>query len=56
MIVDIAAIAQRLNVKTKTVHMWRYRNLLPAPAYDLAVGPVWDWSTIETWAEHTGRL
>lgn len=55
-LVSSAEIAQHLRVKKETVHAWRYRGILPAPDFDLAVGPVWLWSTIEEWAKETGRL
>ena len=55
-LVDIAAIAERLGVNKDTVNKWRYRDLLPPPDHDLAVGPVWEWSTIEEWAKTTNRL
>jgi hypothetical protein len=54
-LVDITAIAERLNVPKDTVNKWRFRNLLPEPDYDLAVGPVWEWETIREWAVRTGR-
>jgi hypothetical protein len=55
-LVDIAAIAERLDVPKDTVNKWRHRDLLPDPDYPLAVGPVWEWETIRVWAERTGRL
>lgn len=55
-LVDIAAIAERLGVPKDTVNKWRYRGVLPEPDYQLAVGPVWDWETIEAWAKTTNRL
>jgi hypothetical protein len=54
-LVGIAEIADRLGVERDTVHKWRYRRLLPAPDYRLAVGPVWEWDTIDRWAKATGR-
>lgn len=55
-LVDLQAIADRLGVPKNTVNVWRYRKLLPAPDVELALGPVWYWPTIETWARETGRL
>ena len=55
-LVDISAIAERLNVPKDTVNKWRFRDLLPEPDYPLAVGPVWEWETIRQWAEQTKRL
>jgi hypothetical protein len=49
-------IAERLGVKLATVHMWRYRDLLPAPLVVLSDVPVWEWPAIEAWAIATGRL
>jgi hypothetical protein len=55
-LVDIAAIAERLDVPKDTVHKWRFRGILPAPDFDLSMGPAWWWDTIEEWAKATGRL
>lgn len=55
-LVDLAEIAERLGVPKDTVNKWRFRNLLPEPDYNLAVGPVWEWETIRDWAERTNRL
>ena len=55
-LVDIEAVAQRLDVQRQTVRMWRYRDLLPKPEWMLNGGPVWRWATIEKWAKETGRL
>ena len=55
-LVDVTAIADRLNVPKDTVHKWRHRQQLPEPDYPLAVGPVWEWETIRQWAESTGRI
>jgi len=55
-LVSIAEIADRLDVPKDTVNKWRHRGLLPDPDYSLAVGPVWEWSTIERWAIDTGRV
>lgn len=55
-IVDVGDIAERLGVKQSTVHVWRYRNLLPEPEWDISGQPAWRWVTIRKWAEQTGRL
>lgn len=55
-LVDIAEVAERLNVQRKTVHTWRFRGILPKEDYTLNAGPVWRWSRIKAWAEKTGRL
>lgn len=51
-----AEIAQRLNVKPKTVHVWKVRGILPAPEWTLSGVPIWQWRTIQEWAKQTGRL
>lgn len=51
-----AEIAQRLNVKAKTVHVWKVRGILPEPEWTLSGVPIWQWRTIEAWAKQTGRL
>ena len=55
-LVSTQEIALRLGVKHKTVYTWRARGVLPEPDFDLGVGPVWLWETIEAWARETGRL
>lgn len=55
-VVDTYEIAQRLQVETDTVHRWRQRfSDFPPPDFDLKVGPVWLWATVEKWAKRTGR-
>lgn len=55
-VVDSAEIARRLDVKRKTVHAWRDRDLgFPEPMKTLDVGPVWDWLDVWVWAMKTGR-
>lgn len=57
-------VSDRLGVARSTVSQWLHRDLLPAPAARLKTGgygstagtPVWSWSTIEAWAQRTGRL
>jgi uncharacterized protein YjcR len=55
-VVDVAEIAQRLGVKQSTVHVWRYRNLLPEPDWTISGQPAWQWATVKRWAKKTGRL
>lgn len=55
-LVSTAEIAERLGVKKNTVHQWRYRNLFPAPDWQLSIGPVWKWSTVKWWAIETERI
>lgn len=54
--VSLAEIAQRLGVQHNTAQVWNKRGRLPPPTWRLAIGPVWDWSVIWTWAKRTGRL
>jgi uncharacterized protein YjcR len=57
-VVDAAEVANRLNVSLHTVHTWRQRpaSKFPAVDFELAVGPLWLWETIEAWAVATKRL
>ena len=55
-IVDIATIAERLEVAARTVHSWRRRNIaFPEPAGVLAGRPYWKWEEVAQWAKETGR-
>ena len=54
--VDIALIAERLDVERQTVDMWRFRQLLPEATYPQLSHPVWEWEIIAEWAEDTGRI
>lgn len=45
-----------LDVARGTVDKWRQRDVLPAPTWQLAAGPVWWQAVIEQWARATGRL
>jgi hypothetical protein len=54
--VGAAEIADILGVLPTTVHVWQYRNLLPAPQWTVSGRPAWDRATIEEWARETGRL
>ncbi len=54
--VDQPLIAARLGVTRETVQKWRTREVLPLPDYPQLSTPVWDWETIRTWAEETGRI
>lgn len=51
-----AEIAERLNVKPKTVHVWKVRGILPAPEWTVSGVPIWQWRTIRAWAIETKRL
>ncbi|HEX4756006.1 MAG TPA: hypothetical protein VH661_09700 [Candidatus Dormibacteraeota bacterium] len=48
-------IAGMLAVKENTVHQWRARGSLPEPDGFVSGNPAWHWSTIQKWAEATGR-
>jgi len=55
-IVGQKEIADRLRVAPNTVYQWGKRNLLPPPEGTVGGDPAWHWSTIEAWAQRTGRL
>ncbi len=55
-LVDVHLIAERLDVPVNNVRKWRQRDILPAVDYPQLRSPVWNWGTIRTWAESTGRL
>lgn len=49
-------IAALLEVKERTVTMWKWQDKLPPPDYDSIHGfPAWDRDTIVRWAGETGR-
>ena len=55
-IVDIATIAERLEVATRTVHSWRRRDIgFPEPDGVLAGRPYWKWEEVAQWAKETDR-
>ena len=54
-LVGLSEVADRLNVARATVDQWRHRDVLPEADWNLGGGPVWLWSTIESWADATGR-
>ena len=55
-IVGEKEIAGILAVKENTVHQWRARGSLPGPNGFVSGNPAWHWSTIQKWAEATGRV
>ena len=56
-LVGVTEIVERLDLKSKqAVRSWRNRFPdFPAPVAHLALGPVWAWPDIETWALATGN-
>ena len=54
-LVGLLEIADRLGVAHQTVRQWRRRGLLPAPSWVVSGVPIWEWTTIRTWAQTTGR-
>jgi len=56
-IIGLREIADLLNVKPRTPHIWKYRDLLPEPDYELInCSAAWNRSTIILWAAETNRL
>jgi len=49
-------VADRLGVPRNTVHVWRYRGVLPEPSWTVSGRPCWNWPDVERWAKETGRL
>ena len=49
-------VAERLGVAPRTVHMWRWREVMPPPLVVLTGTALWSWPDIEAWAQATGRL
>lgn len=55
--VGVLEVAERLGVKDRTVHMWRFREIVPPYDIEEVNGSgAWAWHTILAWAGHTGRL
>ncbi len=43
-------LAQRAGTSPSVIDVWRRRHAsFPAPIVDLAMGPVWDWPSVEAW-------
>jgi predicted DNA-binding transcriptional regulator AlpA len=64
-LVDLAEIAERLDVAVTTVTVWRYRHRrrprrpwepFPKPVRMVGRSPLFDWPQVEAWAQATGRL
>ena len=49
-------IADTLGVSRQRVHQWRSLPGFPPPVMALAMGLVWYWPDVETWATKTGRF
>lgn len=55
--VGAVEIAERLNVKRRTVDQWRQRATdFPAPRWTVGGRPAWNWDEVEAWAKRTDRL
>ena len=55
-LVGVAEIAARSGHSTNTVQSWRRRHpTFPAPAADLASGPVWWWPAVARWIDARRR-
>jgi len=55
-LVGVAEIARRAGVAWGTVQSWRRRHPdFPAPAADLAMGPVWRWTDVARWTARERR-
>ena len=57
-LVSASEIAARLGAQRPgVVHDWRRRHAeFPQPIARLALGYVWSWPDVESWARRTGRL
>ncbi len=55
-IVGQKEIAEALRVPPNTVYQWAKRNQLPEPEGIVGGAPAWHWSTIQAWAQRTGRM
>lgn len=50
-LVDIPAIADRLEINQRTIENWHRNKRLPVPDYKWAAGEVWLWETIDEWQQ-----
>jgi predicted nucleic acid-binding protein len=54
-LVGVAEIAARSGHSANTIQSWRRRHAtFPAPAADLASGPVWRWAPVRSWIDARG--
>lgn len=54
-VLGLVDIAEHLGVVPATAHKWKVRALLPEPDLYVSKAPAWYRSTIDGWAEETGR-
>ncbi|MDQ2729107.1 MAG: hypothetical protein M3Y91_14895 [Actinomycetota bacterium] len=54
--VGVVEVAHRLRVTRDDVNNWRRRDQFPPPNWTVGGRPAWRWSTIDAWAQATGRL
>lgn len=55
--IGVAEVAELLGVKDRTVHMWKWREVMPPPDYDAVNrSHAWKYGTILAWAAATNRL
>jgi hypothetical protein len=53
----VAEVAELLGVKDRTVHMWKYREIMPSPDWpEVNRSHAWRRGTILAWAAATNRL
>jgi hypothetical protein len=54
-LVDLNAIAERLDVNYGTVAQWRHRGQFIAPDLEPSIGPLWVWRRVRTWSLASGK-
>jgi len=54
--VGLREISTRLHVSIHTARMWRNRERMPKEVCVVSNVPLWSWSSVEEWADKTGRL
>ena len=55
-LVGVTEIAARLALTPGAVSVWRSRGRLLPPDLDLAMGPLWLWDRVQSWAQANGTL
>lgn len=55
-LVDVAQVAELLQVKAQTVHQWRSKGRIVEPDWTFGGVPVWLRDTIVDWAKENGRM